>query len=216
MGEFIDVSAFRTEDIGAVLATARKFFEAHDLAAQSVPASNAVGNDDVLLYPPANGWTTILWPQYFTEHAVVEFVSRELGVLASTAQIYDGDYWTHSLLRDGVILDRFATLPDYFTSDPAEVERLAATYKGDPDVIAQAVGCAAEQVSPYLVHVDLDESESGKAFEDDEFELSNPWVFVDFWRRIGPLYPEDVSAYSARLRLGTDWQTKLPAGGAEF
>ena len=43
---------------------------------------------------------------------------RELRVLASIVRIHDGDYWSHALLRGGVILDRFASMPDYFTDDP--------------------------------------------------------------------------------------------------
>jgi hypothetical protein len=79
----------------------------------------------------------------------------------------------------------------------------------------------------YLRHVDLEDGEDengydvvepelGKAFPDDEFELDSPWVFVDFWRRLGPRYPQHPSASPARIRLASGWLNKLPAGDAEL
>jgi hypothetical protein len=126
-----------------------------------------------------------------------------------------------------VFLDRFATMPDYFTDDPTEVARLTAKYAGRPAVVAEAVGLPVEQIAPYLVHVitedgeDEDgyyvtEPEMGKAFPDDEFDLDDAWVFVDFWRRLGIGYASDVRAYAARLRLAPGWSGKLPAGDAEL
>jgi hypothetical protein len=46
-------------------------------------------------------------------------------------------------------------------------------------------------IAPYFATVG--ENHMGKAFADDEFELSNFWVFTDFWRRVGISYPADVS-----------------------
>ncbi|MEH1057238.1 hypothetical protein V6U89_18800 [Micromonospora sp. CPCC 206171] len=227
MGEFLAVSAFQTEDVDGVLAAAGRFFTANAWPAEPVPDAEPVADDDVLVFPPVNGWIVVNWPRYFTELATAESISRDLGALASTVRIHDGDYWSHALLSNGATLDQFATMPDYFTDDPAEVARLAAKYAGQPALIAATVGSAVEQVAPYLVHVNLEddededgyyvaEPEMGRAFPDDEFELGSPWVFVDFWRRIGPRYPDDISAWVRRLRLAEGWMDKLPAGDAEL
>jgi hypothetical protein len=227
MGEFVTVTAFRTEAVSEVLETIGRFFAEHGSRADQIDDSQPPTDDDVLIYPSAGGWTVVGWPGSFTELAAAEYISRELSVLASTVRIHDGDYWSHSLLRDGVFLDRFATMPDYFTDDPAEVARLTAKYAGRPVAVAEAVGLPVEQIAPYLVHVvtedgeDEDgyyvtESETGKAFPDDEFDLDDAWVFVDFWRRLGIGYPSDVQAYATRLRLAPGWSGKLPAGDAEL
>ncbi|MEV6713372.1 hypothetical protein AB0M48_15170 [Lentzea sp. NPDC051208] len=221
MGEFVAASAFKTEDTAAVLAAAGGFAEAHSWPAVPVADADPATADEVRIFPATNGWTVVLWPSYFTEVAAAEHMSRALSVLASTARIYDGDYWTHSLLRDGVTLDRFASMPDYFTDDADEVARLSAEYAGRPEVIADATGSPVEQVAPYLLRVGEDsdddvEPASVKAFPEDEFELDSPWVFVDFWRRFGPHYPEDLSTCAARLRLAPGWLDKLPTGDPEL
>ncbi|MFC3890127.1 hypothetical protein ACFOWZ_01460 [Lentzea rhizosphaerae] len=223
MGEFVAASAFETEDVVAVLTAVSSFLTAHSWPAVPVEDAESAAADEVQIFPPTNGWTVVLWPHYFTEVAAAEHMSRELGVLTSTARIYDGDYWTHSLLRNGVTLDRFASMPDYFTDDVDEVVRLVAKYAGRSEVIADATGCPVEQLAPYLVRIGEDEDSDdeveparAKAFPDDEFELDSPWVFVDFWRRFGPYYPEDLSQYAARLRLAPGWLDKLPSGDPEL
>ncbi|BEL04066.1 hypothetical protein Q0Z83_022570 [Actinoplanes sichuanensis] len=217
MGQFVTVSAFRVGDTAKVKDAAMSFFAARSWPAELVAAGEPVVAEDVLIYAPVSGWTVIVWPGYFTELAAVEFMSRELNALASTVRIHDGDYWSHTLLRDGDTLDRFATMPDYFTDEPAEVERLRAKYAGRPAVVAETTGSPMADVAPYLVQADpVDESSAGKAFVDDEFDLDDPWVFVDFWRRLGPRYPDDISAHQARIRPAADWVNKLSGGDAEL
>ncbi|ANZ36158.1 hypothetical protein BBK82_08855 [Lentzea guizhouensis] len=101
----------------------------------------------MLIFPPANGWTVVVWPTYFTEVAAAEHMSRHLGVLASTARIYVGDYWARSLLHDGVVLDRFASMPTYFTDDADEVARLSSEYADRPEVIAAATGVPVDRIA---------------------------------------------------------------------
>lgn len=227
MGEFVTVSAFRTEAISDVLDAVGRFFAEHGWRTDQPDEAQPATEDDVLIYPAAAGWTVVGWPGFFTELAAAQYVSRELGVLASTVRLHDGDYWSHSLLRDGVILDRFATMPDYFTDDPAEAARLTAKYAGRPAVVAEAAGVPLGQIVPYLVHVVSEDAEDedgysveepamGKAFPADEFDLDDAWVFVDFWRRLGIGYPSDIRAYAARLRLAPGWSGKVPAGDAEL
>jgi hypothetical protein len=228
VGTFVNASAFQTTNVQAVRAAVASFFAEHSWPAELVEPGAPTSADDVALYEPANGWTVVLWPQYFIEIAAAEHISRRLATVASTVGIHDGDYWRHVLLRDGVVLDRFASMPGYFTDDPAESERLSMKYRGNAETVAHAVGCGVEQVAAYLVHVDLDEvgdddegfevtePELGKAFPDDQFERDDPWVFVDFWRRLGPLYPQDVTSSVARIRPRSGWMNRLPVGDSEL
>ncbi|HEX6686528.1 MAG TPA: hypothetical protein VF062_27400 [Candidatus Limnocylindrales bacterium] len=216
MGEFVTASAFRSGDLDAVRDAALGFFTAHSCPADPAADAAPVTGDDVLFFAPAEGWTVVLWPPYFTELAAVEHTSQRLGILAATTRIYDGDYWSHALVHGGTVLDLFATMPGYFTDDAAEIARLRTKYAGRPEILAEAAGRPVEQLAPYLVHVDLGDDMGGKAFPDDEFELDDPWVFVDFWRRLGPVYPHDPSAYAARLRLAPGWLGKLPTGDPEL
>lgn len=229
MGEFVTVTAFKTDAASEVLDAVGRFFSSHGWPTERVEDARPLTGDDIAVYPPIGGWTVVMWPGYFTELAAAEFVSRETGVLASTVRVHDGDYWSHSLLRDGVFLDRFATMPDYFTDDPVQASRLKAKFAGQPLLVAEATGRPVEQIAPYLVHVELEDDEDededgwdvpepamGKAFPDDEFDLDNVWVFVDFWRRLGIVYPAIEAAPEAVLRLAPGWSGKLPVGDAEL
>jgi hypothetical protein len=156
----------------------------------------------------------VLWPQYFNIHDVpaTEFVSERLGVLASAVHTYDGDYWVHTLIRNGEQLDRFASMPGYHLEDSTELPAFERAWAGNPQLVAETMGRAADQVAPYFVHVPADsDAELGKAFDDDEFDRGDIWVFVDLWRRLGITYP-DVTTAVASLRLAPDWFDKLPTG----
>jgi hypothetical protein len=230
VGEFVAVSAFRCAGPEQALDGVRGFLAAHGFGASEVPAGAAVdGDHDVLAYPSPGGWVVLLWPRYWASPPASVHVSAQLGTVGSAVTIVGGDYWTHTLLRDGEILDRFASMPDYDTDDPAEIVRRSARYAGDAARVAEVLDCPADQVSPYLVHamatehadkrapdILLDHADPGPAFPDDEYERDNPWVFVDFWRRIGIAYPDDVSAFAGRLRLGPGWSGALPSGDAEL
>ena len=86
---------------------------------------------------------------YFTELAAVEFMSRQMNVLASTVRIHDGDYWSHTLLRAGAILDRFATMPDYFTDEEHPRNANVSSPSGSRDALeARILNCLLVGVSP--------------------------------------------------------------------
>ncbi len=164
MGEFVTVTAFRTDAAAEVLQAVGQFFSSHG------------------------------WP---------------------ASRVGDG-----GPMREGVFLDRFATMPDYFTDDPEQIARLKAKFAGQPSLVAETIGKPVEQIAAYLVHLEIedddDEDEMGKAFPDDEFDLDSAWVFVDFWRRLGIRYPAEDAPYEARLRLAPGWSGKLPVGDAEL
>ena len=57
---------------------------------------------------------------------------------------------------------------------------------------------------------------AGKAHETDEFDLDDIWVFTDMWRRAGIVYPEDTTAFTARIRLDSDHIDKLSDYGTDL
>jgi hypothetical protein len=198
MGGFLAVSAFQVDDPEAVLASAERFFAGRECAASRIGAAWP-GDEDLQVYAPAGGWTVAFWPNRFTSAPAARAISAELGCLAVDVDVFDGDYWTHTLLRDGEVLD-------VFSSDPEEAE----VSPGAPDVIAAAMGVPVDWVQPYLVVVDDDES-PGRAFADDQFEVDDPWVFADLWRRLGVHYPDDLAAGAGGLRLSGEWRLR-PSG----
>jgi len=220
MALFLATSAFQTEDLDAVLDAVPAFFRTNSWPTEQIPDIGTPTVDDVRIYAPENGWTVVVWPPSFSEEPAARAMSGSLGVLASTVRVHDGDYWRHVLLRDGEVLDRFASMPDYFTDDPAEVARLRTKFGGDPAVVAAAVGCTTAQLAPYMVHVDFDPDgtpvQHGKAFPEDTSEVDSPWVFASFWRQFGPHYPQDPATDKARIRLAPHWLEGLPYPDGEL
>jgi len=228
MGEFISVSAFQTDQTDRVLDAASRFFSASDCLAVQPEGIDVDHANDVLVFAAAQGWTVVAWPSYFADAPAAVAISAELDLLASTVSIHDGDYWRHLLIRSGQVLDRFASMPDYFTDDPEEIAANAATWAGNATVVADAFHRHDTDVARYFVHDITDADDGGDeeeeepdpglggAFDDDEFDRAEPWVFVDFWRRIGITYPADVTAFAGRLRLAPGWSGRLPAGEEEL
>lgn len=211
MGSFLAVSAFRDRSVSdvanAIISTmSESGAPCHPSSAPMQPQT------DVALYS-GSAFTIVLWPEFFNAHDidVCRMVTARLRCPALTSHAYDGDYWTIVLCRDGAVLDRFCSHPGYFAESSEERSRLAQAWKGDAGILARA--CAADPgvIARYLVHQDdTPPPEGARAWPDDEFELSNLWVFTDLWRRLGARYPDDVDASDARLRLPAEYSKWLP------
>jgi hypothetical protein len=131
-------------------------------------------------------------------------------VLASAIHVYDSDYWAHSLFGAGVRLDRFASRPGYFAESYSETQAIAASWRGNAEVLASAFGVDAALIGAYLQYVDSPDGAPSKALPDDRFDLDDFWVFTDFWSRAGITYPDDMSAYERVLRLPANFARRLP------
>jgi hypothetical protein len=210
MGLFLAASAFRDRDVDQVTAAIEQFLADHGWSTDGDPRSE----DEVRLFAPVDGWTVVLWPPYFNGHDSVAAreLSAALGTVASTVHIYDSDYWVHRLFRAGEELDRSASTPAYWAESEEEATRLRVAWTGNAALVATTVGGTAEHLTPYLMPLEDTDEPPGKAFKDDEFELDDPWVFVDFWRRLGITYPAD-EAPAQRTWLKSGWLGQLPADG---
>lgn len=209
MGTFLAASAFRDTTPDA-LATAVTQVASDFGLSPSVPAEGSA-EDQVSLFPPAGGWTVVVWPEEFHLHdiAICAAVTAVTGGTASSVHLYDDDYWTHAVVTGGTVQDVFCSMPSYFDDDPA----LTTRYAGRPAVVAAALGTDADLVARYLRPAEDADGET--AVDGDRFELDNPWVFTDLWARLGISYPDDLDAPAVVLDLGEDWSTTLPDNPTE-
>jgi hypothetical protein len=213
MGHFLAVTAFRTESIPAVVQTISDFMRTHEVTHEvltTVPSPN--DRTDAQIFAPADGWTVVLWPPYFNIHdfSLVRGIASSFTELISTIHVYDGDYWEHLAVLGARELHTFCSRPTYWEDEPSELERIAQ-YNPAPDDLAQAANVPIAALQPYLVDADS-VSEEEKANEDDEFPLSDIWVFTDFWRRLGIRYPDVSTDPVTVIRLSRGFAERLPEG----
>ena len=129
----------------------------------------------------------------FNDHCMgyerlAEALSRETGRPVLLLYIYDDDFWGYFFCEDGVILDQFMPIPEYFSDDPAE----AVNAPGNAALIAERFHVPAETVAPYLTSWALDDLDGAeKAFEADEFPYGDCWQMVDFMAKLGWPWPWD-------------------------
>jgi hypothetical protein len=242
MGHFLAVSAFAGRPPDEVARHVVEYASRYGVSCVPTDEQEIDEHHDALVFASARGWTVVLWPAYFNIHdmAACRELSLRMSTLVSTVHVYDDDYWAHLLVRNGEVLDRFASLPGYFAKTPAEKEELRRKWRGDAAAMAQPFGVAADTLRPYLVDLDTrprpaparglkrvlrwaggtrqvePEAAPDKAYPDDEFALDNFWVFVDFWRRSGIEYPRDMRKFTAHLRFEAEYQEKLPTGDEEL
>lgn len=223
MGLFLAVSAFRNLPVAQLSEAAAFYAATHGVECRPVALGESHGESesrhDAFFFEPVDGWTVALWPGYFNIHDIelCRHLSRKLKTVASTVHVYDGDYWVHVLLDNGHVIDRFATMPDYFAEGEVDKTNMRMVWAAHPAAIAEVLGVAEDSIAPYLVHSSPEiESRPVRAFAGDRFELADLWVFTDFWRRVGIQYPDDVTKYSARLRFSDDYREKLPVSEEEL
>ena len=231
MGTFLAVSAVRDVSVEQIAQSIAQFAKLHAVAAELV---NADSNDqsaepDAWIFDPFNRWTVILWPQYFGGHdrAACQHITRELGTLACTVHVYDGDYWAHALFDAGEWVDRFCSEPNYHSEDEtsASARTLRDQWRGDPTAYSTRLGVESTAISGYFVqcpyYPDADEELSDDQRErllndlprvapDDLFALCDFWVFTDLWRRLGIEYPEDPGAWRTGVRFAVGFLKRLP------
>jgi hypothetical protein len=213
MGEFLSVSAFHDQSVESIASHTSSYASRHGVACTPMGQGEVNEALDIAIFAPHNRWTVVLWPQYFNIHDIelCRSLSKEMPSLASTIHVYDGDYWVNAVFNRGTTVSLFASVPEYFAESETDAARLKSKWSGNAAAISEALSVPTEQIAPYFVHLDGDRSDQlGKAFADDEFELWDFWVFVDFWRRLGIAFPTNVCTYQQRLRLPKNFANKLP------
>ena len=96
---------------------------------------------------------------------------------------YDQEAWGYELTDHDEILDGFWNASDGYEG------------LGNAQVLSQVFGVSIDIISPYLKRIDAPNAVLGKAFTDDEYPLDDPWVRIDFLKKLGILYPENGTIY---------------------
>lgn len=232
MGHFLAISAIRDSNIDDVAEAVVQFALQHNVDCELIdaPADDEKPSRDTSIFAPSNGWITILWPEYFNSHdfATCQRLSQQLKTVVCTVHVYDDDYWAHALFDSGEWIDRFCSVPDYFAENDADAQRLADEYKGNPSAFAERFSLVPDSIAGYFVQFPArqprksilsmfkrshHQTPTGKVVADDEFEIENFWVFTDFWKRLGIVYPDDMTKWKKRIRLHRKFNERFPELG---
>ena len=158
MGLFLALSAVRTGDTGGVADAVVRYARSHGVAAAAADAgrhsaSSGAGEQaeategEARVVPAGDGWSVLHWPDYFTGLGPAsQWLSAELDALTSAIDVYDGDLWNHLLFQRGVLIDRFSSIPDYFTRERGEKTRLRRAWAGNADTVGGAFGVPPDRV----------------------------------------------------------------------
>lgn len=215
MGLFLAVTAFQTADVDLVSSSIVEYSKKHGVDAAILDGVIEPNEKrHALIYGPVNGWTLVLWPAYFNVHdaPIAKAIAENSNVIVSTINIYDGDYWCHGLYSSKEQIDSFCSNPNYWADNEETATESKSQLQGSPEKVAAIFGINPDRIKGYYTHLDFG-SDSGKVNDADEFELSNIWVFVDFWHAIGISYPENVSNFNVVVDLTTRFSNRLPQGG---
>src|SRR5262245_40098153 len=113
MGQFFAVSAIRDSCVDGVAEAVVQYAIQHnvEVGVSDPPADEAKPSRDALIFAPVNGWSVIVWPEYFNIHdfAACQALSQNLKTIVCAAHVYDGDYWAHGLFDSGEFVNRFCS-----------------------------------------------------------------------------------------------------------
>lgn len=233
VGAFVSATAFHTDDAAALSAAIARYAERRGVTCEAAEVSDDFSNN-TLIFQPLNGWTVVFWPERFIglDVAAVEAVTTELKLLASLVFVEEGRYWAHVLVENGDVVDQFCPRPTRMSSMAADAVGSSEAWKGSAALLARKFGVAETALAPYLRDLDQEAQAAkpakvgffarffapepppfvaGPAFPDDEYDLDDYDVFVDFWRRAGIHWPADMelAAPAYCWRFGDDYPEKL-------
>ncbi len=215
MGYFLAVTAFRIDSVAGLTRIVTNHMNAHSVSCESIPVDSPPDHQrDAQIYAPVNGWTVILWPEYFNLHdfPLVRTLAASQQWLISTVHVYDGEYWEHLCCSGDTEVHAFCSRPGFWKEESPDDFHLMSGYNTEPSRLASCVGISPQVVQPYIVDVGSLPNPEVKAHLTDEFTLGNFWVFVDFWRRLGIMYPVPPQNLAAVLRFGLNVRKNLPVG----
>lgn len=128
-------------------------------------------------------WVALALPLHTTlAYTISVELSKHSNSPVITFLEFDQSAWGYCLFEKGKLLDTFWN--NHWAIDKDSSECIA-----DIDLVASKFNVPKESIAPYLQSV-FDKYDLGKAFDDDEFELTNHWVRTDFMEKIGLQYPD--------------------------
>lgn len=184
MGNFIEVTAFKCTNPLKVARAITAYLDQEGIEASVHNASFDLDDrSHAKLYSDDGGWTVVYWPRWFScdDSALGQTLSMEMNISVSHISVYDGDYWRHFFFDRGECIDEFFSVPDYW-DEPVEP---VPEFGGNPEGIANCLGVNVDDIRGYFRNMSATVDYEGKAYNDDESELQDFWVFIDFWRKLG-------------------------------
>ncbi len=152
--------------------------------------ANQAGDNILLQFPD----------EFFAGEEACQEISSRLQKAVFFLHIHDDDLWMYTLFRNGVRIDGFNPIPDYWSDDISDEERAAC--KGNATVVCQCVPeLSPRDIEGYLIPWDLDAEDEVKAYPDDKFPSGDFWQIVDFMRKIAIPYPDPESAIETHSYL---------------
>lgn len=94
------------------------------------------------------------------------------------AYIYDDDFWGYDLWEDGMLLDQFASVHDYFG------ENQPPNKAGDARIVGSCFGVEPEAIDRYLIPWE-EAMMDARAYEGDRSTIGDSWQMADFLNALG-------------------------------
>lgn len=162
--------------------------------------------EDTLVVHSANGNTCLLFPSNFMQWwETSEALSLSLKKAVLSLHIHDEDLWMYILYKNGIQIDAFNPIPDYWTDNVSEQEREAN--RGNVEIVSRCVhGIQPSDIEKYFVTWDLDSDNEVKAYPEDKYPYGDCWQMLDFMKKLRLPYPMNSSGQP----LGSTYQFKIP------
>lgn len=148
------------------------------------------GKSMMLIVSETDGVYSMAQPYVDGDEHFFEALAVELEAAYLNAQVIENNHWSFSLLRDGMLIDRFDSCPEYFSEERDEAVVLA--YEGKPKILAEVWGIDVREIERYYRcwgrFTDPDGfviSLGGRAYESDEFEYGDFFQIYDFLAKLG-------------------------------
>ena len=204
MGIFLTTTAIKSKSIGVITTTIIEYLGNYGVGYTQIENTEPQTGNDIGIYKSTEEWTVILWPSYFgiNELPTVKYLSEKLDTLVSTVSIYDGESWSHSLYKSGKELDLYNSnfrMPFVFSPSFRLV-----SWSVNLDVVSKEFDISSDEISCYF-----NEGQTIKCSISSE-RADDPWVFTDFWGKVGIKYPiPDIHPYAV-YKLDSSYNEKLP------
>jgi hypothetical protein len=160
--------------------TQNTHIDLHDIISQPISITS--------IYHPQNRWSVVIYNNcHFEEKEICEYLSFQLKTLISFIKILDSEVWYHIVFYNGNQVDQFCSSPEIY-----EKQEEFKFYKGNTKKLAFYFEIEEYKIIPYLNQLNSENRPDflfKKAHEDDKYALGDEWIFIDFWKRLGIIYP---------------------------
>lgn len=206
----LTMAAFRDASPEGVLASLRARLELSGYRLTPATSDEWEFETSLSLNAPRGRWCTLQWPgPFLLADKMTKELSAALRAIAAFVQINRESSWTHLAFASGELRDEFNSFPDaeadafeYITDNEFPVDETKARWRGSPERLGRLFGADPAVLASYMVYQGHKSFDPGaKACPDDGHALGDPWIVVDFWKRLGIPWPSDEAAQKSLFNL---------------